>query len=434
MSDRAQAPLRLADNRRYLVGGDGKPFLFLADTAWSIVWKGTPDQWATYLDRRAAQGYSVLQVTLLPWRWEMVDVDGNRPFHDGDPARPNDPYFARYDRFLAMAAERGLWTCLMLIWGGPRPLLPAIHFTTEQAVAFARWAVARFTRYPMLWSASGDAPYAEEIEKWEAVGQAIEDADPNDHPTTNHLPPTMNWRFLHHRSAWHDFHMIQTGHRRRATADIGALPLAYHAAEPVKAYVNGEPWYENHPSRDDRAVYGPAFTPAEVRYAFWVSILCGATMGHTYGAQGIWNWKRPGDDETEVAGPQIGPPWYEAIDYAGAEQCGIGARFLRTLPWWRLGPCPERVALDPAPADLLRRPVCASIPGELYLAYAPDATGALVVKGIEDGDWQAAWLDPRTGAEQPIGAVELGLEHVWHAPAAPSADDWVLVVRNRTRT
>jgi hypothetical protein len=183
-------PLRLSDDRRYLTQA-GHPFFYFADTAWSIVFKGTPDEWAIYLDRRAAQGFSALQVTLLSWRWEWTDAESNRPFHDGDPERPNEAYFARYDRFLAMAAERGLYTCLMLIWGGPRPLLPAVHFTTDQAVAFARWAVERFTKYPVLWSASGDAEYDRELGKWEAVGAAIGAADVNGHPTTNHLPA---WR------------------------------------------------------------------------------------------------------------------------------------------------------------------------------------------------------------------------------------------------
>src|SRR3712207_6847890 len=50
----------------------------------------------------------------------------------GDVTRPNEAYFARYDRFVELAAARGLFTCLMLLWGGPRPDLPAARFTTEQ--------------------------------------------------------------------------------------------------------------------------------------------------------------------------------------------------------------------------------------------------------------------------------------------------------------
>ena len=423
-------PLRLSEDRRYLTFGDGAPFFFLADTAWSIVWKGTPDQWARYLDQRARLGFSVLQVNLLPWRWEMTDVEGNRPFLEGDPDRPNPAYFRRYDQFCAMAAERGLFVCLMLIWGGPRPLLPAVYFSPEQAVEFARYAVARFSAYPMLWSLSGDAPYVEELAKWDAVGAAVDASDPYAHPTTNHLTPQMNWYGLHHDAPWHDFHMLQTGHRRSALADVADLPAHYYHRQPVKAVVNGEPWYEAHPSRDT-VEYGPVFTPAEVRYAFWVSVLSGATMGHTYGSQGIWNWKRPGDNEEQLAGPQIGPLWFDAMEHPGARQCGLGAKLLRTLPWWRLQPASERVQLDPSPGELSQRPFCAIAPDSTWVVYLPRATGQVVLKGIEPAAWRAAWFDPRTGGVQEVGAVEPTADHKWRAPASPSPDDWILVLKHQ---
>ena len=425
-----RTPLRMSADRRYLVDADGRPFFFLADTNWTIVWKGEAEQWSTFLDLRQKQGFSLLQVNLLPWRWEMTDVEGNRPFHDGNPDRPNEAYFARFDRFFEMAAERGLVSCLMLIWGGPRPQLPAVHFSTKQAVRFATWAVRRFGKYPMIWSLSGDAPYEEELEKWEAVGDAVEKADTFAHPTTNHLPPHSNWRALHHTSTWHDFHMIQTGHTRRSIDDIAALPTSYYAKEPTKAFVNGEPWYEAHPSRDVRAIYGPVFTAEEQRYAFWVSMLSGATMGHTYGSQGVWNWKRAGDDETEMAGPQIGPTWNEAMHHPGARQIALGVDFLRTVDWWRLRPCPERVVLTLASTRPDRRAFCAHIPGELYIAYRPaNSTGQIVLKGLEGDSWSASWLDPRTGEISPIGSIQFDPARMWTAPPVPSADDWVIVAR-----
>ncbi len=432
MTDLSQAPLRVSSNRRYLVDARGEPFFWLADTAWSIVWKGTPDQWTTYLDRRAAQGFSVLQVTLLPWRWEYVDVAGNRPFHDGDPDRPNDAYFRRYDAFLELAAERGLFTCLMLIWGGPRPLLPAVHFTTPQAIAFARYAVERFSRFPMVWSLSGDAEYVTELAKWDAVGVVVEETDPFGHPTTNHLPPSLNWHAVHHDAPWHDFHMLQTGHRRAAKPEIADLPAAYYKLEPVKPVVNGEPWYEAHPAMDDYRSgepYGSVCPPEEARAAFWTSVLSGATMGHTYGSQGIWNWKQPGDSEEHIAGPQIGPTWDVALAHAGAEHCGIGATFLRLLPWWRLQPAPERVQLDPDPVLAPRRACCAIVPDEAWVVYLPASSGAVTLKGIKPASWRAAWFDPRRGTTADAGPVDVGLDHKWQAPRPPTAEDWVLVLR-----
>jgi hypothetical protein len=61
-----------------------------------------------------------------------ASVEENRPVHDGDPDRPNAAYFRRYDAWLGLAAERGLHVCLMLIWGGPRPTLPAVNFSPKR--------------------------------------------------------------------------------------------------------------------------------------------------------------------------------------------------------------------------------------------------------------------------------------------------------------
>jgi hypothetical protein len=424
--------LRTSADRRHLEQADGRPVFYLGDTAWFIAFKGAPDQWQRYLDRRAELGYNVLQMHLLPFAWGVPDPEGNHPFVDDDVARPSPAYFARIDRLCAMAAERGLYTCMCLMWGGNRPGMPAGHFTTEQAVAFARYAIARYAAFPMIWSLSGDAPYVEDLDKWEAVGAAVEAADPYRHPTTNHLPPSMNWRFLHHDSPWHDFHMLQTGHRRQTgRLDIAALPAAYRAREPSKPVVNGEPWYEAHPEMDDyRATgrYGAPFTAEDARYAFWVSVLSGATMGHGYGGQGLWNWKRPGDDETHLGGPQIGPTWAEALDHAGGAQCGLGARVLRALPWWRLRPCPERAELDPLESDPRWRPACAVAPGEAWLTYLPRAQGQVTLKGLAPWPWRARWVDPRTGQPRPIGPAQPGLDLAWRAPPAPSTEDWLLLL------
>jgi hypothetical protein len=426
------APLRLSEDRRSLVDRSGRPFFFLGDTAWSIVWKGRPEEWERYLEFRSRQGYSVLQVNLLPWRAAMTDTDGNAPFVGGDVTRPNEAYFRRYDQFMELATQRGMFTCLMLIWGGPRPDLPGSWFTADQAVQFARWAVERYTRYAVIWSVSGDGPYDEDAARWEAVGRAVEAADPNDHPTTNHLVTNRGWRFLHHGASWHDFHMIQTGHRLDARPNIADQAAAYYRARPTKAFVNGEPWYEAHPDMSDRPRYGPLFGEEHQRYAFWVSVLSGATMGHTYGGQGIWNWKRPGDDETHMAGPQIGPTWDVALGHPGAEQVAIGARILRRLPWNGLRPAPERVRTWDVNLPRAQQPACGLIDGRLWVVYCPVGAGAVELLGLDSGGWQLATVDPRTGQEADGGLISAGEDGVWVAPAAGQEADQVLILRRES--
>jgi hypothetical protein len=424
-------PLRVSASGRSLEDLNGKPFFYLADTAWMCLWKGTLEQWTRYFDLRVSQGYSVIQTVLLPFEWDKPDAEGNLPFDEGDFSRPNEAYFSRAERFCAMAAERGLYVCLFLFWTGPRNTGPSSHFTVEQAQAFARYAAERFGKYPVLWSLSGDGGYHREPEKWEAIGQAVEAADRWAHPTTVHLWTRMDWYFLFHQSRWLDFHMVQTGHSRWAYADVADVPAAYRALEPAKPMVNGEPWYENHPERIGPGQDGPAFTPYEARYAFWVSVLSGATMGHTYGGQGVWNWKLDTDSDRPVGGPGIGPPWHEAMRYDGAAHCGVGATVLRALPWWRLRPAPERVHLDPA-LDTNFRPFCAVIPNELWVVYVPRgplAAGQLVLKGLDaSDDWRARWVDPRTGQWHDSAPQETGTERWWRAAPPPTEEDWVLVL------
>jgi hypothetical protein len=201
---------------------------------------------------------------------------------------------------------------------------------------------------------------------------------------------------------------------------------AYYAATPTKAVVNGEPPYEAHPATDG-GTCSPLFGDGEVRYAFWSSVLSGATLGHTYGGQGVWNWKRPGDDETPVAGPQIGPVWWEALHHPGAAQVALGARLLRSSPWWRLRPGPERLRLA-APNAGPEAPACARVPGACWVVYLPDtATGACLL-GLEPGPWQGRWFDPRAGDVVPLGAVAAGDDGTWAVPPAPAEGDWVIVL------
>jgi hypothetical protein len=151
-------------------------------------------------------------------------------------------------------------------------------------------------------------------------------------------------------------------------------------------------------------------------------------MGHTYGAHGIWNWKRPGDPEPPSRILRYGPTWTEALELPGAAQVALGAVRLRALPWWRLEPRPERVQLDPEPTDPTRRPAGAVAQGAAWVVYAHGAAGRPVLSGVEPLEWRAAWLDPRTGEEHAIGSARPDASALWRAPPAPSAEDWVLVL------
>ena len=58
-------PLAASANGRYLVDARGEPFFYVADTPWFLFMRLTKAEAESYLDHRARQGFSAVQVMLL---------------------------------------------------------------------------------------------------------------------------------------------------------------------------------------------------------------------------------------------------------------------------------------------------------------------------------------------------------------------------------
>lgn len=53
--------LRVSDNHRFLVTEEGKPFFYLADTAWELFHRLKREEAEKYLADRAEKGFNVIQ-------------------------------------------------------------------------------------------------------------------------------------------------------------------------------------------------------------------------------------------------------------------------------------------------------------------------------------------------------------------------------------
>ena len=108
---------------------------------------------------------------------------------------------------------------------------------------------------------------------------------------------------------------------------------------------------------------------------------------------------------------------------------GLGGRFFRELPWWRLERHPEWIDEPEDPKDAYA-PVAAGIPGELRIVYSPHCWNPPRVRGLEhDVAYTAAWFDPVTGRESALGPVEPDADRTWSPPFPPEVHDWLLVLR-----
>ncbi len=66
--------LHISQNKRYFENADKTPFIWLADTAWTIVQRLKWDDVDYYMGKRKAQGFTVLQI---------VALDPEKPGHEG---------------------------------------------------------------------------------------------------------------------------------------------------------------------------------------------------------------------------------------------------------------------------------------------------------------------------------------------------------------
>src|SRR5208337_853723 len=68
-------PIRVSANHRYFVDRDGRPFLWLGDTAWPLLVFYPQAQAEAYLRNRAAKGFTVIQC-VLAWEFAPGEIVG----------------------------------------------------------------------------------------------------------------------------------------------------------------------------------------------------------------------------------------------------------------------------------------------------------------------------------------------------------------------
>lgn len=94
---------------------DGRPFFWLADTAWTLVNNLNREQARHYFANRRDKGFSVIHIVALDPETdiEMKSAYGERALIGDDPLRPNEKFFAYLDEIFDLAQEHGLYVALV---------------------------------------------------------------------------------------------------------------------------------------------------------------------------------------------------------------------------------------------------------------------------------------------------------------------------------
>ncbi|MGQ9608177.1 MAG: apiosidase-like domain-containing protein [bacterium] len=411
--------IKVSDNRRYLIHSDGEPFFWLSDTAWNGVLLSDENGWQKYLQDRVSKGFTAIQFVTTQWRAAMTDADGNVAFTGTDKIQINPVFFQRMDRMIGLINKCGLIAAPVMIWACTRKD-PGQTVTEDQLILLAKYMVARYGAYQVIWFLGGDGNYmGNNAEKWKRIGRAVF-GDNYNRLVTMH-PGGMQWVDNEFRNEkWFSFNGYQSGHGD----DEPALrwlcegpPAKDWKKEPHHPYINLEPNYEGHISYQSRKV----FTDRDVRRAIYWSLLVSPTAGVSYGAHGIWSWQLEEGVPLDHPGSGIASPWYEAMKMPGSMQIKYVKDFFSHIKWWKLMPAPE-LSMEQPGIENPRKFVASAISEDCAILYLTEGMDIKVNTKIINGNKIAKWFDPRTG----IWSEPISVNNEIEIFKAPDNEDWVL--------
>ena len=455
--------LKVSADKRRLVTESGKPFFYLADTAWTLPQRLKWDDVVYYMNKRKMQGFNVLQIVALdPERdIEMRNPAGDKALIDNDLSKPNEKYFEYLDWILDVAESMEFYVVLLPVWG---QLVVGDNWGGAQfekivdernAYAFGRWIGDRYKdRTNIIWCLGGDRPPIHKgtdyREVWRRMAEGL--AKGVTGVSCKYNEPNSAWQELvmtYHtcyemetgkystmsywtdEEAWISFIMLQSGHGLK-TRNYVEVQKEYERPRTLPV-LDGEPAYEQMPMN------WPQFFPLHDEWivrkrAYW-SLFAGS-CGHTYGHASVWCMISE-KEKNEV----LIYSWYEALERPGAYQMKILRDFIDSIPFERCVPAQHIIGHRDACGEGCldgHRQAAADSRGQFAMVYLTNGGSEIVDLSCLNGErLKAVWFNPRDGkrydsdnrvSDKPF---EVQGDEGWlefKAPTHGEHCDWILIL------
>ncbi|HJX91184.1 MAG TPA: glycoside hydrolase family 140 protein [Pyrinomonadaceae bacterium] len=442
--------LKVSTNHRYLQYENGQPFFYLGDTAWELIHRLNREEATEYLTNRAHKGFTVIQtVAIAPADGlTSANANGDLPFADRDPTKPNEAYFRHVDLIVNKAEELGMFVGLLPTWGSYWASGKAI-FSATTARQYGEFLGQRYKNNAVIWILGGDRSIQTDDERAiiDALAAGLQTGDGGSHLKTYH-PTGPGFSSIKLNTAdWLDFNMFQSSHGAH-DHDNGLFVEHDYALDPPKPTMDGEPRYEGMPvgfyfkgtAGIDR------FDDYDVRQAAYWSVLAGA-CGHTYGNNNVWQFFSPGAKRDTHAGDGVvrpdgalygepggligaNIPWREALDHPGAFQMGFLRRLMETIPITKVIP-DTHLILNSATSGLAKIRAARSSDGSFVIVYSPRGEPFTLDKSVVKGNRQREfWYDPRYGVSYVFKEQDSAGIQTFTPPTNGRGNDWVLVLED----
>lgn len=449
--------LSISENGRYIQTRDGKPFLYLGDTAWELFHKLNREEATEYLENRSEKGFTVIQAVVL------AELDGLRtpnaygevPLIDLDPEKPNEKYFAHIDFIVNKAEELGLFVGMLPTWGDKVPNIIGgegpVVFTPENARIFGTFLGKRYKDKPIIWILGGDRNVDNDTAYliWKNMANGLREGDGGRHLISYHPRGVNSSSYWLHNEDWIDFNMYQTAHFHRFQK-VYEHAMHDYTLLPVKPTIEAEPAYEDigmefwtfeewrhNPDvfkevfDDDNLVRNKEyfkkgfFTDYDIRvHAYW-DLLSGA-CGYTYGNNAVWQMFRKGG---KVVIPCL-YDWRESLDRPGANQIRYIRKLFEQRDFSKLVPDQSAIHGKNYKDDNHIRVAVASDASFLIAYMAQGQPATIVMKKIRGPKVRAYWYNPRNGEAKLIGEYENQGFQSFTPPSSGIDNDWALVLDN----
>lgn len=423
-------PVTIAADGRSFVDATGRPFYYVADTAWNAISRMTDEGFEALATTRQRQGFTALQLSLLDFDPSRRDVYGNAPFEaTGALDRPRigegDDYWDRVDRCLDLGESLGLVVALIPSWYGGWGDSWRGHVTTERAEAYGAFLAERFGGRANVWwllggdndpTDSGEATQGvpggldrgPRTEETIAMGRALQAGATTNQLMSYHTARTLTVEEHFGAESWYEISAAYSGE------NSAPYVAAEYGRETVRPVVLWEAYYDER-TRD------PILDRRALRAQAYHALLAGAA-GFAYGHEQVW---------------PVLEDWGKALDAASAQDIGRFSRFVSSLGVGVLTPASNAAGALGLVPDGYGTEGTASMASAALL---PDGEGAVIYFGEPRGtvvvdttaldpaaSYELRWFDPETGDEFFVAADRGGsaIEVSWPS----QSNDAVLILR-----
>ncbi|MGA8596398.1 MAG: DUF4038 domain-containing protein [Bryobacteraceae bacterium] len=429
-------PLKVSENKRYLVDQRNVPFLIVGDTPQGLMGRLSERDAEIYFADREAHGFNTagwIDVTCAghdyPDNVNATTPDGIRPFlgfvsgatdyQHYDLGKPNEAYFARLDHIVQIGADHH-----QAVFLDPMETIGWLSVlrnnSLKAAYAYGQYLGRRYKRFPnVLWLNGND------FNSWrnpaddalvQAVAKGVRSVDP-DQLQTVELNVFTSSSF--DDPAWIPLSALNSTYTYSPT--YMQMLHSYNEKPVAPTYL-----VEAHYDLENVGKPPDLGTPAVLRREeYWTMLTGGA--GQFYGNAYTWSFK---------AG------WQTHLDTPGVAQLKLWKEFFAALTWQDLIPDQDHAILTAGfgtygslQTRVSESDYCtaAGTPdGSMVVVYMPTARTITINMGALRGSTRARWFDPAIGAYHKIpGAPFANRGRHQFTPPGKNHDgdtDWVLLL------